>query len=224
MVFCDAVFGERELAHVRAMLARSQACDGRGSAAGAAGAVKRNQQFDLSPADTGELTGLVVNALRSHMGFFRAALPAEISQPMINCYRPGMAYGPHFDSPSFVAPGGARVRADLSATLFLTPPGQYEGGELVIWQDGASEAVKGEAGQLVVYPASQLHEVTEVRSGTRHAVVFWIQSMIRRDDERLLFYRLDKAIEDVSRELPNSQAVRDLTGVFSGLGRLWMEP
>ena len=176
-------------------------------------------------ADSGaQLASLEVEGLRISQQFFRQALPAEISAPMINCHAQGMHYGSHYDAPSFTSPSGQRIRADLSATIFLTPPEQYEGGELAILSEGQSQEFKLAAGQMVVYPASPLHEVRPLRSGTRHAIVFWVQSMIQDKESRELFYRLDDAIERVSRHVPESDELRDLLGVFSGFGRLWLRP
>lgn len=224
MIHTGAFFNDGELNQARGATRRAQKVDGGHSAMGAAGAVKRNQQYQLGPSDTAELSALVVNALRRNMDVFRMALPAEISTPMINFYDKGMTYGAHYDAPLFSAPGGNRMRADLSATVFLTNPADYTGGELVMLNDGQERAIKLAAGHIVVYPAALLHEVRPVLSGSRHAVVFWIQSMIQDQERRELFYRLDRAIEQVARKLPDSDEVRDLSGVFSGLGRVWLEP
>jgi len=140
--------------------------------------------------------------------------------PMINRYAAGMCYGPHYDSPVFHAPNGRQVRGDLSVTLFLSEPLDYEGGELVDALSG--RRVKVGAGSLVLYPTGGLHEVTPVTSGTRHAVIFWVQSMVRDHEQRALLTALDECVERVSAKVPASDEVRQLTGIFSNLGRMWI--
>ena len=224
MIFTTRILDQSQLAIARGLIGGAAVSDGRRSAFGAAGKVKNNLQVALDERGSAQLATLVVDALSRSQPFFRQALPSEISAPMINCHAPGMHYGPHYDAPVFMSPAGQRIRADLSATLFVTPPDQYEGGELTILRDGQAQEIKLAAGQLVVYPASLLHEVRPVRSGTRHAIVFWVQSMIQDKESRELFYRLDDVVERISRRIPEGDEVRDLVGVFSGLGRLWLKP
>ena len=229
MIYAGPALSTDELASARDLMQRAQLTDGRESAPGAAGAVKHNLQSAPQAQTAAALAAIIIGALQRNMDFFRMALPAELSVPMFNCYRPGMCYGAHYDAPTFQAGDGRRMRADLSATLFLSTPESYDGGELVMMEGGHGCAVnerefKLPAGHIIVYPAALLHQVREVRSGERHAAVFWIQSMIRSLEERELFYRLDRAVQDVSAKLPGSAEVRDLTGVFTGLGRLWLNP
>lgn len=223
MRIIENVLAGGELAWVQQLVANGRFSDGRSSAAagGAAGSAKQNQQLDMSPETKQQLASMVIGALQRNNRFYRVALPLEISTPMINRYAPGMCYGLHYDSPVFSAPNGSQVRGDLSVTLFITPKNEYEGGEL---HDSLSgQRIKLDAGSLVVYPTGGLHEVTPVTSGARHAIIFWVQSMVRDHEQRALLTSLDECVEKVSSKLPAaSEEVRQLTGVFANLGRMWI--
>lgn len=220
MHIVENVLAEGELAWLRQLAEGGRFGDGRQSAAGAAGQAKQNQQLQTTPGEAQQLAALVVGAIRRSNRFFRVALPLEISMPMINRYAPGMCYGPHYDAPVFTSPDGRQVRGDLSVTLFLSRKDEYEGGELHDTKSGAR--IKLDPGSLVVYPSGGLHEVTPVTSGARLAVVFWVESMVRDHEQRALLTTLDKCVEDVSARLPESEEVRQLTGVFANLGRMWI--
>jgi PKHD-type hydroxylase len=220
MQIVENVLTSEELAQVRQLAMSGSYGDGRSSAGGVAGAAKQNQQLQLTPEIAQQLAGMVIAALRRSNCFYRAALPLEISAPMINRYVPGMCYGPHYDSPVFYAPDGRQVRGDLSVTLFLSRPDEYDGGELHDSKSG--QRVRLEAGSLVVYPSGGLHEVTPVTRGVRHAIIFWVQSMVRDHEQRALLTSLDECVESVSSRLPASDEVRKLMGVFTNLGRMWI--
>jgi len=220
MRIIENVLSKEELAWVQQLIAGGRFSDGRSSAGGVAGSAKQNQQLDLSPELGQQLSGMVIGALQRSNRFYRSALPLEVSAPMINRYAPGMSYGPHYDSPVFHAPNGSQVRGDLSVTLFITPSAEYDGGELHDSMSG--RRVKLEPGSLVVYPSGGLHEVTPVTRGARHAIVFWVQSMVRDHEQRALLTALDECVEKVSMKLPASEEVRQLTGVFANLGRMWI--
>lgn len=221
MRIIENVLTREELGWVRQLVAGGRFSDGRGSAGGVAGAAKQNQQLELPPEVAQQFCQMVIAALQRSNRFYRAALPLEISTPMVNRYAPGMCYGPHYDSPVFHAPNGTQVRGDLSVTLFISDPADYDGGELHDSMSG--KRVKLEAGSLVVYPSGGLHEVTPVTRGERHAIIFWVQSMVRDHEQRALLTSLDECVEKVSARLPAaSEEVRQLTGVFANLGRMWI--
>src|SRR5262245_3695788 len=187
----EQVLTAAELEAVRAIIGRSRFGDGAASAHGAAKQVKVNQQLECSQADHQRLVEIVFGALHRHRDFSRTALPLEISVPMVNRYGVGMTYGAHYDKPFMPTPDGPRIRGDLSATLFLSNPEDYDGGELCFARVGAQEQIKLNAGDLFLYPASTLHSVAPVTRGERLAVVFWIQSMIREHDKRAVVFELD---------------------------------
>jgi PKHD-type hydroxylase len=220
MRIIENVLTREELGWAQKLAAEGRFSDGRSSAGGAAGTAKQNQQLEMTPEAGQQLCGMVIAALQRSNRFYRAALPLEISAPMINRYAPGMCYGPHYDSPVFHAPNGSQVRGDLSVTLFISNPADYDGGELHDSMSG--KRVKLDAGSLVVYPSGGLHEVTPVTRGARHAIIFWVQSMVRDHEQRALLASLDECVEKVSSRLPASDEVRQLTGVFANLGRMWI--
>lgn len=211
-----------ELDAVRAMITRAGAVDGAASALGMARGVKANQQFALAAADGKALADLTYTALKRVPLFYRYALPIDVSMPMINRYAEGMCYGPHYDASVMASPGGSEIRTDFSATLFVSDPDEYDGGELVFDWMGMCQKVKLAAGDMVLYPAGLLHEVRPVTRGARHAIVFWVQSRIGEDDRRHLLFRLDEAVGALAHKHPDLPEVRELLGVFQNLSRMWM--
>jgi len=217
------VLAAAEIAAIRDLVACARFANGATSAHGAAREVKANQQLECSPADHQRLVEIVFGALHRHREFSRTALPVEISVPMLNRYGVGMSYGAHYDMPFMPTPDGPRIRGDLSATLFLSNPEDYDGGELCFARVGAEERVKLKAGDLFLYPASTLHSVAPVTRGERLAVVFWIQSMIREPDKRAMVVALDGLVGRVGERMPGSTEVRDLAGIVGNLTRMWAE-
>jgi len=153
-----------------------------------------------------------------------AALPLRVFPPLFNRYAEGMAFGAHVDNAIRQIPGTAhRIRTDVSATLFLSEPDAYDGGELVIDDVYGAHTVKLPAGDMVVYPASSLHEVRPVTRGERQAAFFWVQSMVRDDARRALLFDLDLAIQEVRRTTPESPALLSLTRCYQNLLRVFAE-
>jgi PKHD-type hydroxylase len=212
-----------EIRAIRDLVGRACFADGAASAQGAARQVKANQQLECSREDHQRLVEIVFGALHRHRDFSRTALPLEISVPMLNRYGVGMTYGAHYDMPFMPTPDGPRIRGDLSATLFLSDPADYDGGELCFARVGAEEQIKLSAGDLFLYPASTLHSVAPVTRGERLAVVFWIQSMIRDHDKREMVVALDGLVARVADRMPGSTEVRDLAGIVGNLTRMWVE-
>jgi len=198
--------------------------DGRRTTGYLAARVKRNAQLAEDHPVAAELGEHILAALERHSLFISAALPHRVFPPMFNRYGPGETFGTHVDT-ALRQPIGQprRLRCDLSATLFLSDPAEYSGGELTIEDSYGSHAVKLAPGDLVLYPASSLHRVEPVTEGVRLAAIFWIQSMVRDDPARSMLYDLDSAIQHLGAALPEHPAVTQLTGVYHNLLRRWAE-
>ncbi len=214
-----------ETAHVRQTLEATPWIDGRATAGDQAAGVKKNLQVPLESPVGQELGQIVLRALARSPEFTTAALPARILPPMFNRYDEGMAFGAHVDGSIRALPGtGQRLRTDVSSTLFLSDPEDYDGGELVVHDTYGAHRVKLPAGHLVVYPATSLHSVTPVTRGSRWASFFWTQSMIRDDWRRNMLYDLDRAIMRVRSHMPDQDpAVSGLTSHYHNLLRQWAE-
>ena len=215
-----------ELSHARMLLANAQWQDGRATAGHQALDVKHNLQLPPQGEPARELAALVQRALARNALFMSAALPKLTMTPMFNCYQGGMTYGNHVDNAirQSRTSGAIRIRSDLSATLFLSEPEDYDGGELIIEEMYGSQAIKLPAGDLVLYPSKSLHRVTPVTRGARVSSFMWMQSLVRDDADRETLFRLDIATQRVSSERgPKDQAVIELTGVYHNLLRRWTE-
>ena len=218
------VLGSEELAQVRQLLDAASWADGRATAGYQSAQAKDNQQLAEDDPLAQQLGALVLAALQRAPLFLSAALPLKVFPPLFNRYAGGHSFGSHVDNAIRPLRGTPhRVRTDLSATLFLSGPGEYEGGELVIEDTYGTHAVKLPAGDLVLYPASSLHLVRPVTRGARLASFFWVQSMVRDDGQRTLLYDLDRAVQQVHRDLPQSPAAVQLTGVYHNLLRRWAD-
>lgn len=198
--------------------------DGRGSAGYLSRGVKNNQQLpDQDPVGR-ELGGRILRALEGNQLFTAAALPAKILPPLFNRYEGGQTYGRHIDGAIRPFAGTPLlVRTDLSATLFLSAPDSYDGGELVIEDTFGPRKLKLAAGDMVLYPGTSVHHVEPVTRGVRLAAFFWIQSMVRSDSRRRLLLELDRAIQKIAADTPNQSALVDLAGVYHNLLRTWAD-
>jgi len=215
-----------QLAAIRAALDgdTSPWVDGRITAGHQGALVKRNQQLDEGSAVASELGTLIVAQLERNPLFISAALPHRVYPPMFNRYAAGMHFGTHVDGAIRQIPGTAqKLRTDLSATLFLTSPDSYEGGELVIDSDVGSQQAKFAAGDLVVYTATLRHRINVVTRGHRLASVFWIQSLIRDDMHREQLFELDRTIQQLSQRAVDPESLVRLTGHYHSLLRLWSD-
>ncbi len=198
--------------------------DGRATAGHQGAPVKRNLQIDEAAPLARELGDIILAALERHPLFLSAALPAQVYPPMFNRYDGAteMHFGPHVDGAVRLLPGtGRKIRTDVAATLFLSPPETYDGGDLVIEDTYGTQSVKLPAGHMVLYPATSKHRVVPVTRGTRLASFFWVQSMVRDDAQRALLFNLDMAIVRLSPEVPGHMALVDLTGCYHNLVRMW---
>ncbi len=184
--------------------------------------VKHNLQLAEDSTVGRELGAQVLDALDASRLFNAAALPARVFPPLFNCYREGQGFGSHVDNAiRTVARSGHRVRTDISATLFLSAPEEYEGGELIIDDAYGPHRVKLAAGHLVLYPGTSLHRVLPVTRGARFAAFFWIQSLVREDAQRALLFDMDMAIIGLRQQLGDNEQVVALTGVYHNLLRRW---
>jgi len=201
--------------------------DGRVTAGHQGAQVKRNLQIGEDTAIARELGVVVTAALERHPLFLSAALPARIYPPMFNRYQSEarMGFGRHVDGAVRLLPGtGTQIRTDISATLFLTSPEESDGGELVVHDTYGAQRVKLPAGDLVLYPATSVHEVEPVTRGMRLASFFWVQSLVRDDAQRSLLFDLDMAIVRLTQDAPNHPSLVALTGSYHNLLRMWATP
>jgi PKHD-type hydroxylase len=214
-----------ELARVRAKLAAAAWVDGNATSGYQSAQAKKNEQIAEDSAEARELGDVVLAALARHQLFFSAALPKQVFPPLFNRYNVGMTFGSHVDSAIRTHAGNRlRMRTDLSATLFLASPEEFDGGELVVEDNYGTHSVKLPAGDMVLYPATSLHRVTPVTRGARVASFFWIQSMVRDDAQRTLLFDMDMSIIRLTREHPGHPALVSLVGVYHNLLRMWAEP
>jgi PKHD-type hydroxylase len=219
-----AVLSTAQLDHCRQRLATATWGDGRVTAGHQSARVKENEQLAEDSPVALELGAIVVAALERNALLVSAALPIKIFPPLFNRYRSGHGFGVHVDNAvRLVRNPPDRVRTDLSATLFLSSPDEYEGGELVIEDTYGSHSVKLPAGDMILYPSSSLHRVQPVTAGARVASFFWLQSMVREDSDRSLLFDLDSAIRRLNAEVPEHPALVQLTGVYHNLLRRWAE-
>ncbi|MBV8518771.1 MAG: Fe2+-dependent dioxygenase [Acidobacteria bacterium] len=218
------VLSQDELTTARRLLAGARWVDGRVTAGHQSARAKDNQQLAEDDPAARQLGAMIVSALERSALFVSAALPLKVFPPLFNRYEGGQSFGTHVDNAIRQVPGTPhRVRTDLSATLFLAAPEEYDGGELVVEDTYGLHEVKLPAGHLILYPASSLHHVKPVTRGARLASFFWIQSMVRDDGERTLLFDLDLAIQGVNRELPDKPLAVQLTGVYHNLLRRWAD-
>jgi PKHD-type hydroxylase len=198
--------------------------DGRITAGPQSAQAKHNQQLPEDHPLTGELGGQIVGMLERNALFMSSALPLKVFPPLFNRYEAGESFGTHVDNAIRQVPGTPhRVRTDLSATLFFSPPDEYEGGELVIEDTYGLHSVKLPAGDMILYPSSSLHHVRPVTCGSRICAFFWIQSMVREDARRMLLFDLDMAVQRISAAVPEHESLISLTGVYHNLIRQWAE-
>jgi PKHD-type hydroxylase len=219
------VLSPAEVARVRTIIDAAPWVDGNATSGAQSALAKRNAQLPEDGAAAREAGGIVLDALGRSALFVAAALPLKVFPPLFNRYAGGQDFGLHVDTAVRVKRGSDfRIRSDLSATLFLEDPADYDGGELMIEGQFGPQSVKLPAGHMVLYPASSLHRVMPVTRGTRTASFFWLQSMVRDGESRRILFDLDQAVQAVSvdKGLADSSVVQ-LTGVYHNLLRRWAD-
>jgi len=217
------ILSREQVAAIRQRLDDTAWADGRETVGSLGAQVKRNLQLpDQSPLKR-ELGETILAALARSPLFFNAALPLKILPPRFNCYVAGGEYGFHVDGAVMAFVRGEQMRSDVSCTLFLSDPEEYEGGELIIHDTYGEHEVKLAAGDAIVYPSTSLHRVTPVTRGARVAAFFWVQSMVRDESQRRLLFELDASIERLRASAADEAAILQLSGVYHNLLRRWAQ-
>ena len=219
------VLDKAQVQHCRAIMAQADWQDGLATAGAQSALVKQNRQLPAGSEAARILGNIVLTALSSNALFLSAALPLRILPPMFNRYAGGEHFGVHVDNAIRTIPqSGVQIRTDLSMTLFFSEPDEYEGGELHIETQFGANAVKLEAGSMVLYPATSLHQVTPVTGGERLSSFFWLQSMIRDEQNRTMLFDLDQTIQHLGTERGlHDPACVKLSGIYHNLIRQWAE-
>lgn len=226
LVCIPNVLDAGQLISLRARLAGANEAwvDGRVTAGYQGAPVKFNQQIDERSEVALACQRIVVGALECNPPFISAVLPNVIYPPMFNRYGEGMKFGAHVDGSVRLHPhDGSKLRTDVSATLFLTNPADYDGGELEVEDTYGRHSVKLNAGDMVVYPATSLHQVTPVTRGVRTSCFFWVQSLIRDDTQRSVLHQMDEAIQRLNQTNADELARRSLIGCYHNFVRIWSE-
>lgn len=223
MYHIPAILTPDEVRAVRQQMQQAAWIDGRATVGHQGATVKNNQQIDTGSTGYAHLQETVTQALNHSPLFFAAALPLSISAPLFNRYQLGETYGFHVDGAMRRNGAAGWMRTDLSATLFLSAPESYEGGELVIEDTYGQHSVKLPAGDLVLYPSSSLHCVKPVTDGCREASFLWIQSMIRDDKQRAMLFELDRNIQSLKARYGDSEETLSLLNMYHNLLRGWSE-
>jgi PKHD-type hydroxylase len=224
LIEIEQVLASHEAEALLAQLTAAEWSDGRGSAGYLSHGVKNNEQLPDDHPLGRELGQRVLNALETNPTFVSAALPLKILPPLFNRYEQSHEYGSHIDGAIRPVAGTPhRIRTDLSATLFLSPPDSYDGGELIVEDAAGRREVKLDAGDLVLYDSGSVHRVTPVTRGTRYAAFFWLQSMVRGTVERRILFDLDQTIQSLSAAGVEQSELIKLAGVYHNLLRLWAD-
>jgi len=227
LVHVKQVLARDELRAARAILERATWGDGRVTAGVQSALAKNNQQLDQHGEAAQALQPVVLQGLNRHMDFFSAALPKRVFPPLFNRYGGSAnAFGNHVDNAVRFIPGtqGERVRTDISCTLFLSEPDEYDGGELVVEDTFGSQSIKLPAGDMVLYPGTSVHRVEPVTRGHRLASFFWVESMVRSDEQRRLLYEMDRHLMRLRSTVGEDEpAVIGLTGLYHNLLRAWAD-
>jgi PKHD-type hydroxylase len=223
LLHVPGVLTKDQVARCRQTLQGQTWVDGRATAGEQSALAKRNLQVPEDAPAARELGEMILTALGRNPQFVSAALPLRVFPPLFNRYDEGMAFDTHVDNAIRFA-GPVRFRTDVSATLFLTDPDDYDGGELIVEDAYGEHAIKLPTGDMILYPATSLHRVAPITRGSRWAAFFWAQSMVRADAQRSLLYDLDNAIQAMSVKVGQGDpAVVSLTGTYNNLLRMWAD-
>lgn len=225
LIRIPGVLTPEEVAHCREVLTATEWVDGRVTAGVQSAIAKNNLQVPEEAPEAQALGEIILRALGANATFNAAALPLRVYPPLFNRYDEGMGFTAHVDnSIRYIAMARQRIRTDVSSTLFLSEPDEYDGGELVIEDSYGEQRVKFAAGDMALYPADSLHRVEPVTRGSRWAAFFWTQSMVRDDASRALLYNFDRSITLTRQELGDSHAaVLGITSTYHNLLRKWAE-
>ena len=225
LLHVPSVITPEQAACYRARIESAQWVDGKTLSGHQSAHVKYNEQLSEKAPEFRQFSDAILEALSGNQLFFSAALPKQVLPPLFNRYKEGMTFGNHVDGAIVTnAASRLRVRSDISATLFLTKPEDYDGGELLIEDTYGSHRIKLPAGDMILYPSTSLHRVEPVTRGARISSFFWIQSMVRNDAQRTMLFDLDMSIVRLTRDHPGDPSIMSLLGVYHNLLRMWAEP
>jgi PKHD-type hydroxylase len=224
MLHVPKVLDAAQVAECRRLLDGADWSDGKATVGEQGALVKRNRQLaELSPVGR-QLGEMILNALARSPLFFSAALPLKTVPPLFNRYEGGEHYGTHIDGAVRAVPGSSHfIRTDLSSTLFLTDPVDYEGGELVVYDTYGAHSVKLPAGDLILYTSGSLHRVNPVTRGARVSSFFWTQSMVSDERQREVLFKLDQNIQQIRVKMGETDETVALAGHYHNLLRMWSE-
>ena len=224
LIHIPKVLTEEQLKQFREALQEADWADGRNSAGYLSAGVKDNNQLADNDPLAARLGEVILTALEKNSLFTSAALPLKIVPPLFNRYKDKQTYGGHIDGAIRPVTGTPhRVRTDLSATLFLSHPDDYDGGELTVQDNLGEHSVKLPAGDMILYPGTSVHRVNPVTRGTRLASFFWIQSMVRDLGQRDILFQMDSAIQNIAGDHGDHPGLVDLAGVYHNLLRRWAD-
>ena len=215
----SSVLTAAQVAEGRKILEAADWVDGRVTAGHQGAHVKNNVQLQEGSPASLQVGEMVMKALRASELFMSAALPLHALPPNFNRYASGQTFGTHIDGSVRTLPNGQRIRTDISCTLFLSGPEEYDGGELIVEDTYGSKSVKLPAGHMILYPSTSLHQVRPVTRGARLCSFFWLQSMVRDNSQRALLFDMDVAIQRLNTENPKHPSVIALTGIYHNLLR-----
>ena len=222
LVDISALLSNKKLSEITSLIADAKFVDGKLSAGMAAQRVKNNDEIASDAQQLQRLNNLVMTPLVNHPVFQNAVLPHRVAAPFFARYNTQQHYGEHIDDP-VMGPMGQRYRSDISVTIFLNSPTEYQGGELRIRTQFGHQDIKLEAGDAVIYPSSSLHQVMPVTAGIRLVAVTWAQSLIRDPSKRELLYELSQARESLMAEKPDAAVTKQVDHSYVNLIRMWSE-
>lgn len=224
LIHIPEILTKAEVNDFRLRLQNTQWIDGKATVGVQGAQVKNNRQISVDNPVARELGEIVLKKLYANPTFMSAALPLRIVPPLFNAYSGGEHYGFHVDGAIRILPNSnLSLRTDISSTLFLSEPDEYEGGELIVQDTYGSHEVKLPAGDLILYPSTSLHQVSPVTAGERVCSFFWIQSMVRDDWQRSLLYDLDCNIQSLRQKIGDTEELLGLTGHYHNLLRQWAD-
>ena len=224
MLRIPALLTPEEVRECRQAMEAADWQDGRVTAGHLAAQVKSNLQLPIDSPLAAKMGNLILDKLAHNPLYLSAALPLRVLPPRFNRYEGGGTYGNHIDNALFVIPGTAiKVRTDISTTVFLSEPEEYEGGELIVEDTFGHQSVKLAAGDAIVYPGTSLHRVNPVTNGTRYASFFWTQSLVKSDEQRRILFDLDQSIQQLTMDCPDHPKLSALSGTYHNLLRMWSE-
>ena len=224
LLHVPGVLAPSQVTQIRQAIDGAEWIDGRATVGEQGAQVKRNRQLAEGGALSLRWGELILKALEAHALFMSAALPLRYVPPLFNRYEGGEQYGLHIDGAIRAVPGtGLKLRTDLSCTLFLSAPHDYDGGELEVVDTFGTHEVKLPAGDLILYPSSSLHRVLPVTRGARVSSFFWVQSLVRDDAQRTLLFEFDQRVQRLRAQLGDSEDVVALTGQYHNLVRMWAD-